>query len=206
MSEEKYVITVTRQFGSMGRPIAEKLAERLGIHYYDRDIVDMTAKKLNMSVSEISELEESVQGKFFHMKYPLGMATTEVQDKIFEQQKGIIRDLAQKGSCVVVGRCSDYVLRDFENSIHIYIYAPEEKRYQVCLNDFKMQPNEARKMMLEVDKARERYHKEYAGYFPYDSRYKDLMVNSATLGVDGTVDMLEKYIQIYLQAHKNNKS
>ena len=117
---QKITIAINREYGSGGRTIGEMLSKELGIHYYDRDIVDMTAKKLNMSVSEISELEESVQGKFFHMKYPLGMATTEVQDKIFEQQKGIIRDLAQKGSCVVVGRCSDYVLRDFENSIHIF--------------------------------------------------------------------------------------
>ena len=191
MSEERYVITVTRQFGSMGRPIAEKLAKKLGINYYDRDIVDMTAKKLNMSVSEISELEESVQGKFFYMKYPLGMATTETQDKIFEQQKEIIRNLAQKGSCVVVGRCSDYILKDFDNCINIYIYADEDKRYEVCLNDFKMQSNEAKKMMLEIDKARERYHKEYAGYLPSDPSYKDLMINSASLGIDGTVNMLE---------------
>ena len=202
MSEERYVITVTRQFGSMGRPIAEKLAKKLGINYYDRDIVDMTAKKLNMSVSEISELEESVQGKFFYMKYPLGMATTETQDKIFEQQKEIIRNLAQKGSCVVVGRCSDYILKDFDNCINIYIYADEDKRYEVCLNDFKMQSNEAKKMMLEIDKARERYHKEYAGYLPSDPSYKDLMINSASLGIDGTVNMLEQYTKVYLDEHK----
>lgn len=202
MSEERYVITVTRQFGSMGRPIAEKLAKKLGINYYDRDIVDMTAKKLNMSVSEISELEESVQGKFFYMKYPLGMATTETQDKIFEQQKEIIKNLAQKGSCVVVGRCSDYILKDFDNCINIYIYADEDKRYEVCLNDFKMQSNEAKKMMLEIDKARERYHKEYAGYLPSDPSYKDLMINSASLGIDGTVNMLEQYIKVYLDEHK----
>ena len=186
----------------MGRPIAEKLAKKLGINYYDRDIVDMTAKKLNMSVSEISELEESVQGKFFYMKYPLGMATTETQDKIFEQQKEIIRNLAQKGSCVVVGRCSDYILKDFDNCINIYIYADEDKRYEVCLNDFKMQSNEAKKMMLEIDKARERYHKEYAGYLPSDPSYKDLMINSASLGIDGTVNMLEQYIKVYLDEHK----
>ena len=71
MGEKKYVITVSRQFGSLGRPIARKLAQRLGIKYYDRDIVDMTAKKMNMRASEIVELEESVQGGFFCMKYPL---------------------------------------------------------------------------------------------------------------------------------------
>ena len=69
---EKYIVTVTRQFGSQGRPIAKKLAERLGWDYYDRDIVDMTAKKLNMPVSEVGDLEEAVQGRFFGMKYPLG--------------------------------------------------------------------------------------------------------------------------------------
>ena len=73
MSEKKYVITVSRQFGSLGRPIARKLAERLGIKYYDRDIVDMTAKKMNMRASDIVELEESVQGGFCRMKYPLGI-------------------------------------------------------------------------------------------------------------------------------------
>ena len=205
MSDEKYIITVTRQFGSMGRPIAEKLAERLGIQYYDRDIVDMTAKKLNMSVSEIRDLEESVQGKFFHMKYPLGMATTEVQDKIFEQQKEIIKNLVKKESCIIVGRCSDYILKDYENSLHIYIYAPKEKRYEVCLNDFKMQPNEAKKMMLEVDKARERYHKEYAGYLPSDPRYKNLMIDSSTLGLDGTVDMLEDFVKQYFKNKSSRK-
>ena len=79
MSEKKYVITVSRQFGSLGRPIARKLAERLGIKYYDRDIVDMTAKKMNMRASEIVELEESVQGGFFRMKYPLGMGTGNIR-------------------------------------------------------------------------------------------------------------------------------
>lgn len=108
----KYVITVTRQFGSMGRPIAKKLAQRLGINYYDRDIVDMTAKKLNVPVSVISELEESVQGKFFRMKYPLGMGTSEMQNSIFETQKKIIRDIADKETCLIVGRCSDYILQE----------------------------------------------------------------------------------------------
>ena len=70
-----YIITVTRQFGSLGRPIAKKLAEALGVAYYDRDIVDMTAKKLGVPLSVIGELEEAVQGRFFRMKYPLGMGT-----------------------------------------------------------------------------------------------------------------------------------
>lgn len=203
---EKYVITITRQFGSQGRPIAKKLAERLGWDYYDRDIVDMAAKKLNMAVSEVGELEEAVKGRFFGMKYPLGMGTSDVQDKIFEQQAKIIKDLASKnGSCIIVGRCSDYILREFPNCLHIYIYAPYEKRYEVCLNDFKMQPVEAKKMLLEVDKARERYHKQYAGYLPSDDRYKNLMIDSSVLGLEGTVDLLEQYIKDWKKYKNSNK-
>ncbi|BBF41528.1 cytidylate kinase [Lachnospiraceae bacterium KM106-2] len=203
--EKKFIITITRQFGSMGRPIAKKLAERLGVNYYDRDIVDLTAQKLKMPVSVIGDLEESVQGKFFRMKYPLGMGTSDIQDTIFEQQMKIIKELASKESCIIVGRCSDYILREFSNSIHIYIYAPKEKRYQVCLNEFKMEPDEAKKMMLEVDRARERYHKEYAGYLPSDSQYKNLMIDSSILGVDGTVDLLVQYMNLYFEQKKNLK-
>lgn len=204
--DEKYIVTITRQFGSQGRPIAKKLAERLNWDYYDRDIVDMAAKKLNMPVSEVGDLEEAVQGRFFGMKYPLGMGTSDIQDKIFEQQAKIIKDLASKDkSCIIVGRCSDYVLREFPNCLHIYIYAPYEKRYEVCLNDFQMQPNEAKKMMLEVDKARERYHKQYAGYLPADIRFKGLMIDSSILGQEGTVEVLEQYIKSW-KAHKNDNN
>ena len=198
--DEKYVITITRQFGSMGRPIAKKLAEKLGIKYYDRDIVDMAAKKLNMPVSVIGELEESVQGRFFRMKYPLGMGTRDIQDNIFNEQRKIIQDIASKESCVVVGRCSDFILKEFPNSIHIYIYAPDEIRFQTCINEFQMQPDEARKMMLEVDKARERYHKEYAGYLPSDVRYKNLLIDSSILGLEGTAEILEDFVKNYLNS------
>lgn len=138
------------QFGSMGRPIAKKLAEKLGIHYYDREIVDMTAKKMNQPISVIGELEESVQGKFFRMKYPLGMGPSDMQHEIFDTQKRIIKELAEKESCVIVGRCSDYILREYPNCIHLYIYAPDKVRYETCLKDFHMQPDEAKKMMQKM--------------------------------------------------------
>lgn len=203
--KDKFVVTITREFGSMGRPIAKKLAEKLGVAYYDRDIVDLAAKKLNMPVSQIGELEESVQGRFFRMKYPLGMGTSDIQDEIFNEQQKIIRELACKESCVIVGRCSDYVLREFENSIHIYIYAPREVRYKTCINDFNLSPDEAKKMMLEVDSARERYHKQYAGYLPYDAHYKNLLVDSNALGVEGTVEFLAQFVEDYIKVHKKNE-
>ena len=206
MSEKKYVITVSRQFGSLGRPIARKLAERLGIKYYDRDIVDMTAKKMNMRASEIVELEESVQGGFFRMKYPLGMGTGNIRDQIFENQKTIIKELAEKESCVIVGRCADSILSAYENTMHVYIYASAEKRFENCKKEFGMEPDEARRMMLEVDKARERYHLEYASYLPQDPNHKNLMIDAGILGVDKTVELLENYVKLFLQCETYKKT
>ncbi|MCR5099862.1 MAG: cytidylate kinase-like family protein [Butyrivibrio sp.] len=207
MSEKKYIITVTRQFGSLGRPIAKKLAERLNIKYYDRELVDLTAKKLNMTVSEIAELEESVKGGFFQMKYPLGLGTSNIRDKIFENQKRIIKEVAEKESCIIVGRCADSILYEYENSLHIYIYAPKDVRFETCIKDFGMNPDEAKRMMLEVDKARERYHMDYAGFLPGDPRYKDFMIDSSMLGVDKTVDLIENCVKLFLSStpHKKNR-
>lgn len=190
-----YIITVTRQFGSLGRPIAKKLAEALGVAYYDRDIVDMTAKKLGVPLSVIGELEEAVQGRFFRMKYPLGMGTTDTQDTIFRTQRKIIRELAEEGPCVIVGRCADSILQEYPKCIHVFIYAPYEKRYETCLKEFHLQPDEAKKMILEVDKARERYHKAYAGYLPGDYRYKNIMIDSSVLGTEGTVKLLKSFVE-----------
>ncbi len=202
--EPKYVITITRQFGSLGRPIAKKLAERLGIEYYDRELVDRAAKALNMKASEIGELEEKAHLRFFSMKYPLGTETTEVQNQIFETQRMIILSIATRESCIIVGRCADSILREFSNAIHIYIYAPDEVREKVCIQDFHYTPEGARQMMADVDKARIRYHKQYAGYLPDDVRYKSLCVDSSQLGVDGTVDLLECYVKEYLRRRRSH--
>lgn len=197
-----YIVTINRQFGSLGRPIARKLSEKLGIRYCDRDIVDQTAQKLNMPVSKISDLEESAQGNFFSMKYPLGMGTTDVQDQIFEEQRLLISKIATKESCVIVGRCADAILREFPNVIRVYIFAPNDERIKVCIDDFHMQKDEARRMMLEVDKTRERYHKQYAGYLPSDSDHVNITIDSSILGVDGTVDVLTMFVNKFLDKQK----
>lgn len=191
---EKFVVTIARQFGSLGRPIARKVSEKLGIEYYDRDIVDLTAKNLNLPVSTISDVEESAKSAFFNMNYPLGMGTTAIQDSIFAAQRKIIIDLAEKESCIIVGRCADHVLRDYKNIINIFIYAPYEARLVNCVERLDMRPDEARKMIASVDKARESYHRHYCGYSMTDKDYKHVMLDSSLLGVDGTCEVLAEII------------
>jgi len=193
--KEKFVITIARQFGSLGRPIARKVSEELGIEYYDRDIVDIAAKKLNMPVSAISDNEEIAKSAFFNMSYPLGIGTTTIQDSIFQTQKKIIQDLVEKESCIIVGRCADYILKDHKNILNIFIYAPYEARFQNCVERLNMQPDEAKRMIASVDKARESYHKHYCGYSMSDKDYKHVMLDSSLFGVDGTTEILADIIK-----------
>lgn len=195
---DNYVISINRQFGSLGRPIARIMAETLGIEYYDRDIVDATAKKLNLPVSLISNEEESAKSKFFGMKFPLGNSTSNTQDEIFRIQRNIILDCAEKENCIIVGRCSDYILRSKAKHLNIYIYAPYDKRFDNCVNQLKMNPEEAKKMIAEVDRARDAYHLRYAGYLPSDINHQNLMVDSSILGVERTAKFLIEYIKDYL--------
>ena len=199
MNKTKYVITIARQFGSMGRPIAMKLSELLEIEFYDRDIVDQAAKKLNLPVSIIDQNEESakeIHNNYFRMQFPLGrQKSTDVQDKIFEAQMNIIRFLAERDSCIIVGRCSDFVLSEMENTINIHIYAPYEERLRHCTKELGLSIDEGKRMIKKVDEAREAYHLQYAGFKPDDYNHKDLMINSSLLGVDGTAEYLADLIK-----------
>ena len=123
MAEKKYIVTITRQFGSLGRPIAREMSEILGIEYYDRDIVEATSKKMNLPVSKISEHEETYSTSLFSMLLPLGSDSIAKQDEIYNVQKEVIRERAEKESCIIVGRCADYIFRDHRNVLNIYIYA-----------------------------------------------------------------------------------
>ena len=197
---DNYVITINRQFGSLGRPIARKMSELLGIEYYDRDIVDAVAKDMNMPVSAVSDNEETARISYFSMKFPLGNGTTAVQQDIFESQRRIIANLADKENCIIVGRCSDYILRNHPNIMRIFIYAPTEIRYKNCVENLNMKPETAKKMIAEVDKARDAYHMHFAKYLPSDVNHNDIMINSSFLGIDGTaaylVDLVKQRLSI----------
>lgn len=192
---EKYNITITREFGSMGRPIAKALSERLGIEYYDRDIVEEVSHQLNLPVSKISDVEESSKNHFLAGMFPLGTDTEYIQDMIFDVQKDIILELARKSSCILVGRCADYLLQNQPNVINIFVYAPFKAKLENCINMLEMTEDEAKKAIMKVDKARTAYHKRYAGYTPYDTKHKHLMIDSSLLGVEGTADMIAEIVK-----------
>lgn len=193
--DKKFVVSITRQFGSLGRPIAKRLSELLDVEYYDRDIVEMAAKEMGEPVSVVSEIEETSKSFFSKMKFPLGTGEKAMKDRLFEIQKNIIAGIADRESCIIVGRCSDYILKDYKNCIKIYIYAPYEKRYDNCIHALNMQPKEAKKMIADVDRVRDEYHRTYANFLPADPRYKDIMIDSSLLGVEGTAQVLADIVK-----------
>lgn len=199
MSHDKYVITVTRQFCSRGRPIAERMAEILGIDYYDRDLVDQAAQRLNLPVPVVDHEEETAKkmspNPFSWMAYPADSSISSMQDKIFEAQKNFIKSLAGKEPFVIVGRCSDYILNEMENSLHIYLYAPYDVRVKYCMEDLHMDIHRARKTIVSMDEARDSYYMNIAGYLPDDKRHKDLMINTSLLGINGTAEYLAEAVK-----------
>lgn len=194
---EKYVVTITRQFGSLGRPIAKRLSEILQIEYYDRDIVEKTAERMNLPVSVISDQEERSSG-FFRMLFPLGTEAEEKQRRLFQVQSEIISRLAEKGSCIIVGRCADYVLAEERNAVHVCVYAPYADRLANCVGTLGMKKDVAKRMIAEVDKARLAYYKRFAHYAPDDPAHKHLIINSALLDVEGTAQALAAFVKIKL--------
>lgn len=193
---ENYVVTISRQFGSLGRPIAKKMAELLGVEYYDRMVVDALAKEMDLPVSVVDDGEELMNSELAQMKHPLGTMSEEEQDKIFAAQSKIITDLAEEESCIFVGRCSDYILRNKANHFSIFIYAPYEVRKQNCIKELHLDEATAEEMIKEVDEARKSYSMHYAKSYSEDVMNKDILIDSSLYGgVDETAEVLVAMIR-----------
>ncbi len=178
---KKYVITLSRQFASNGRAIAQCMSRELGISYYDRDIVEQTARRMGLSISEVSEIEENGAPLFARWKYPLGMGLVSMQQETFAVQSNIIRDLAAKDSCIIVGRCADSVQADYERCKNINNYAPYAARQDNCIRLLGMDEKTARKMIPEVDRAREIYRLRFSEGVSSVLDHRHLMIDSSWL-------------------------
>lgn len=194
MADKKYVITIARQFGSMGREIGKRLASSLDINYYDRDLLEKTAEQMNIEVATLSKYDESSSGKFSRMLHPLGLGQSSTNKKVFNYQKSMILNIASKESCVIVGRCADYILKDEPNAIHIFIYAPYLSRLRNSEVELGLQTTYAEKMINEVDKARASYHKFYTGEDFDTIKNRSICIDSSLLPIDETVRILKEIV------------
>ncbi len=192
---EQMIIAVGREYGSAGHEIAKQLAERFGVSFYDRNMLDEIAAEMNVDVDNLHKYDERPRIPIFsrtvrgHSNSP--------EEIIAEFQFNYIKKKAESGeSFVVVGRCAEHVLRSYKGMIAIFILGDADeknKRVQAVRN---VSESEATSIMKRHDKTRKYYHNRYCDTKWGDSRGYDITVNSSKLGIEKTVDLLADYIKI----------
>lgn len=198
----KNIITIGRQFGSNGREIGHRLATKLNIPIYDKEILNDAAKSSGLSENILKSLDEKPSKSFLYSlvmdPYSYGFTSSGYQANLNQQAFQAIYDTIKKigseGPCVIVGRCADYALRNNPNLIRLFIYAPLEKRIEIVSNRFDLSYDKAKAQISKEDKGRASYYNYYTSkkWGALDSY--DMFINSSLLSVDKTVDYIADYI------------
>ena len=197
------VITIGREFGSGGREFGRRLAEELGIEYYDKEIIAAIADKTSMSQEYVQEV---LEGKP-HPLFPITIGQSiliadnyyiQQEQSIYLAQSEIIRELAQKSSCVIVGRCADFILKDLK-PYRIFIYADLDSRIKRCIErntdtNERLSEKEIKKQILSIDKNRSKYYNYYTGNKWGDKNNYDLCVNTTDLVIKEIVPVIAKML------------
>ena len=207
---EKFIITINREMGSGGRTVGEKLAERLGVSFYDKAVIKALMEKYNLSTEEIERLKGRNHSWWADFKrvVSLGYAMSQnyyqrgfveepdllITDEIFATEQEILRGIADSESCVIAGRLGFFALRDYPNHLRILITAPREQRIDRVCQKSGVSRQEAEKAIDEVDKMRENYVQRYAATSRYDTRNYDLVISMAGKTEDEVTDLIMQYI------------
>lgn len=191
---KQLIITVGREFGSGGHEIGEKLAQRLGLDFYDRRMLDELAKEKNISIEYLEKYDEKPK-KWFGSRTVRNHSNS-LEEIVAEMQFDYISDKADSGeSFVIVGRCAEAVLKDREGVVSIFILGNMKEKTERVMERYHLNQFDAQAKMKRHDKTRKTYHNRHAEGKWGDSRTYDLCVNSSCLGVDKTVDLLEQYVK-----------
>lgn len=201
-TEEKLIISVGRQLGSGGRIIAKRLAEEFGCKFYDREVLNLAAKESGFS-EEFFEKNDERKGfldQIFHMHVPFVSDSSFYdnglsQENLFRLQSDAIRKAADESSCVFVGRCADYVLREHKNMVTVFITADMEERVANICRRHGCSAEEAGKIIANKEGTRSSYYNYYTGKTWGSSASYDLCVNSSRLGIEGTTEFVAEYIR-----------
>ena len=198
---EKRIITISRQFGSGGHEVGMRLAKRLGVKFYDKELVDLLAKDGKYDVDFIEANEEKCSPPMCPIMPGFAMPVFYQDlpsDLIYKGQSKLIRSLAERGPCVVVGRCADYILRNM-NPVDCFIYGSLDERINRKMSmipeglDFTRE--EIKKRIIDVDKKRAKYYEAYADRRWGKMEDYDLCISTDNIGVDGAVETIMAYLE-----------
>lgn len=196
------VITISRQYGSNGRHIGMALAKELGIAFYDKELIKLAAAENGISEKMFEEADEMPSNSFL---YSLSMGSRNFgtgfnymdclsNDKLFLMQSKVIRELAQKSSCVIVGRCADYILRDHENCVNLFLHASPEYRIAHVMEELDIGEDAAKEMIRKIGKKRASYYNYYSDVEWGDASSYHMALDVSDLSEYAAVRVLREYL------------
>ena len=202
---DKLIITIGRECGSGGRHIGKKLAEELGIKYYDKELLTEAAKKSGLCRELFETHDEQPTSSFLYSlvmdTYSMGYSNSAYMDmplnhKIFLAQFDTIKQIASEESCVIIGRCADYALAEYPNVISVFITADDDVKIKTLMDRHQISESKAKDLMMKTDKKRASYYNYYSNKRWGDSKSYDLCINSSKVGNDGVIELIKAYAAV----------
>lgn len=199
------VITIGRQCGSGGKKIGQRLAEVMGVKCYDKELLSVAAKDSGLCEELFETHDEKPTSSFLYSlvmdTYSLGYTTSAYMDmpinhKIFLAQFNTIKKLADEESCVIVGRCADYALSDYPNTVSVFITANDEDRIKSLMETYKVDEAKAKDIMVKTDKKRSSYYNYYSSKKWSDAKSYDLCINSSVTGMEGAIEVIQAFAKV----------
>lgn len=201
--KKQLLISISREYGSAGHEIADKIAEHLGIKIYDRGILDEIANQLDVKVELLEQYDE--KPKNFILSRRVGKHTNSMEEILADIQFDFIREKADSGeSFIIVGRCSETVLQDYDGLISIFITGERQHKIERIMNKYHLDEKEAIAKIDRHDRKRKQYHNRHSDSKWGDSSAYDICINSSSLNIDETVKVLEYYIQERIALNEQN--
>lgn len=205
-----YIITIARQYGSGGKTVGKMLSDRLHIPFYNREIITMASEDSGINAvlftderlkpDLITRLKSRYKGSL-----PLPNDSSKAylrDDALFDYQAKIIRQLADQGPCVLIGRCADYVLKGRPDVVRVFVHADADFCLEQAMKVDSLPEEEVVRKIAEIDEYRAKYYKHHTGHDWYDARNYDLSLNSGVLGFDGVVEEIIQYMEVRSQFQK----
>lgn len=192
---EKRIITISRTFGSGGRMIGTKLAEKLGYSCYDKNLLKLLSEKTGISEQGLMSADEKLPQKILDHYVPSRVTDYNTSLYLFKMESQLIRELAEKECCVFIGRLADWILKDRKDVLNVFITAPDDDRVAHIMETEGVTEAQAQKLMMQIDKMRNNYYSYFTDRKWQHTKDRDLIINSSLLGIDGTAGMLEYIIK-----------
>ncbi len=199
------VITISREYGSGGRIVGQKLAEAFDIPFYDNEIINLAAKESGFAVKTFERAEEKATNSFLYSiamgmgaysSQDYGYANLSIDDRIFLAQSSVIRQVAEQGPCVIVGRCADYVLKERDNVVNIFIRASIDSRIKRAVEEYGVPKEKAAETLIKQDKRRANYYNFHANEKWGNVSNYDLSIRTDFGGIAHAVKCIKAFLEV----------